>query len=279
MTRSLAHILAAVALAFSIAGSARAVPLMVGGWDFSQYYSTGGFLSIDNMTLTNTLPANYSNLDASFGMGPDSGVYGTMFMNGQFGSTNVTPTGMGNEPFLPTLGSLTANLDAPVNLPLGLPFQFESLDILQDQGQLNRTDAKMTAFGDVSVVFCVSTAVNGCTDPLAMGLPGTDWTLSFAGLTTSESPTGTQIDIQFSGDGVTYGPSQTVTLGANQAALSVDLAPGASDRMWMKFIFQASDEASIDGVAVSADVIPEPGAALLLATGLAGLAAFRRRCA
>ena len=53
----------------------------IAGWDFSQYFGDG-ILSTDGTTFTNTLPANYSNLDPSFNAGAGSAAFGTMFMNG-----------------------------------------------------------------------------------------------------------------------------------------------------------------------------------------------------
>jgi hypothetical protein len=63
---------------------------LVAGWDFSQYDNDPLSLSIDGgTTLTNTLAANYSDLDPTSGAGFDSAAFGTMFMNGLFGSTLV----------------------------------------------------------------------------------------------------------------------------------------------------------------------------------------------
>jgi hypothetical protein len=264
-TRSLIRALPALAVALSIAGPASAVPLMVAGWDFSQYFSGGGFLSIDNQTLTNTLPANYSNLDASFGMGPDSAIYGTMYMNGEFGSTLVTPTGQGNEPFLPIPGTLSANADAPITPPSFLN-PFDSLQILDDQGQLNENELRMAALGALSVVFLA--------DLTSVQLSGTDWVLSFGARTVDANST---IGVQYSTDGVSYSATQNAIATPGQAPFSVDLAPGPASRMFVRFTFDNSGQASIDNVAVRADLIPEPATALLLAAGLVGLAAFRRR--
>jgi len=77
----------ALALSTSVAGSARAV--MIAGWDFSQY-AIDGFITVDGENLTDTLPANYSSLDPTFGAGAESAAFGRLYLNGQFGS-DATP--------------------------------------------------------------------------------------------------------------------------------------------------------------------------------------------
>src|SRR5262245_55776567 len=107
--RLLTSALAALGISVLIAGSANAS--MVAGWDFSQYLAPGA-LTIDGATGTNVLSANYSNLDPTAGAGAESAAFGTMFINGSFGSTNVDPTSA-TPPFWPNDGSLVSNLNAP----------------------------------------------------------------------------------------------------------------------------------------------------------------------
>ena len=79
--------LISLALSAFVASSSSAQASLVAGWDFSQY-AGDGFMSIDGGgSFTNTLPANYSDLDPTFGAGFESGAFGTMFADGQFGST------------------------------------------------------------------------------------------------------------------------------------------------------------------------------------------------
>jgi hypothetical protein len=106
---AIASTILSIAVSASIAGSAQAY--LVAGWDFSQYFNDG-LLSIDGATYQNTLSANYSDLDPTFGAGAESAAFGTLYFNGSFGSTSVSPTGNLTEEFLPTAGSLTSNLDA-----------------------------------------------------------------------------------------------------------------------------------------------------------------------
>ena len=74
--------------------SAPAQATMVAGWDFSQYLSDSQ-LSVDGATYTDTLSANYSNLDPTFGAGAESAAFGTMYIDGSFGSTAIEITGSG----------------------------------------------------------------------------------------------------------------------------------------------------------------------------------------
>src|SRR5258707_9305890 len=103
-TRALIGLIASVSALLSAPAGATGIA----GWDFSQYFGDG-LLSTDGVTFTNTLSANYSNLDPTFNAGAESAAFGTMFMNGSFGSTNVN-AGSGTEQFLPTTGSLASNL-------------------------------------------------------------------------------------------------------------------------------------------------------------------------
>src|SRR5262249_6563480 len=155
------------------AGSAHAG--MIAGWDFSQYLGAG-VLSVDGENGANTLDANYSNLDPTFGAGAESAQYGTMYINGQYGSTNVDPVGPGQE-VLPTPDSLVSNLNA------GAPgsFPFDSGTTLVSEGQAFASILSMTAPGAASVVFEA--------DLGGQALNASNWILSlgaktFAGLAT-----------------------------------------------------------------------------------------------
>ena len=121
--------LAATALAAVVASPALAVS-MVAGWDFSQW-AGDGFPSLDGENLVNTLDSNFSDLDPTFGAGTESAAFGTMYLNGLFGSTD---TNFGD--FIPSAAnpnSLTSNLGAPA-----AP-NFDSQIVLQSEGQSRST--------------------------------------------------------------------------------------------------------------------------------------------
>src|SRR5262245_46840268 len=148
-------------------GSALAQSSMVAGWDFSQYFGDG-FMSIDGgNSFTNTLSANYSDLDPTFGAGFESQAFGTMFVDGSFGSTNVA-AGSGTEEFLPSAtapGSLVSNLGAPGTV------DFDAFSVLEDEGQVSQELLSMLATAPATVVFQA--------DLSSVLRTGSDWSLSF----------------------------------------------------------------------------------------------------
>ena len=147
MKTRLATSLTALALMASVGTSAHAT--MIAGWDFSQY-AGDGFMSTDGGgTFANTLDANYSDLDPTFGAGTESAAFGTMYADGFLGSTNV-PAGSGNEQFLPSAalgGSLVSNLTAPGGV------DFDSFTVLASEGQLSTESLAMIAAAQSVVVF------------------------------------------------------------------------------------------------------------------------------
>jgi hypothetical protein len=260
MKSTLLAIVAAAAVTFGAAGAAQA--LLVAGWDHSQYFGDA-LLSTDGATFTDTLPANYSSLVAG-GLGNAAGAYGTLYLNGQFGSTNVG-AGSGTEPFLPSAavgGSLASNLSAPV--VDGFLNPFDSFTELTLGGQAFMNSLAMTALGAASVVYAADA-----------GLPGTDWILTFGARTQAGA---SSIAIEFSEDGASYAPVGVANLTTVDTAYSFNLSALQVDRGFVRIVFDSPATAPvIDNVAISATVIPEPGTALLLLAGLGGLAAHGRR--
>jgi hypothetical protein len=259
-TRSLALAsLACIAVAGAVTAPARAQ--MVAGWDFSQYLGVG-LLSIDGATFTDQLSANYSDLDPTFGAGAESAAFGTMHVDGTFGSTNVDEASAGAE-FIPTSDSLSSNLDAPA---------FNSFDsftiLLDEQAQMFANPLSMIASGPVDVVFEA--------DLTSAGQSGSNWSVSFGGRTLSGT---SNVAIGFSSDGSSYGGFGSVQLTVNDTAFQVNLAAAPSQTGFVRLSFDpvGEDLPIIDNVAIR---VPEPGEGILAVTAwlaVQGAVAFRRR--
>ncbi|RIL01358.1 MAG: hypothetical protein DCC71_18025 [Proteobacteria bacterium] len=256
-----AKLLLTTAIAFALTIGASANAAMIAGWDFSQYFADGA-LSLDGETLTDTLPANYSDLDPTFGAGAESAAYGRMYLNGQFGSA-ATPLDF-TDPFVPSAaagGSLLSNLNAPAGVP------FDQLNVLTAEGQAFTNLQVMTALAATSVVFEA--------DPAQLG---SDWSFSFGAKTSAGS---SSVGVEFSTDGASYASVGSASLTSVDTAFEFALGALASDKAYVRLTFEApvgASQAFLDNVAFSATpVVPEPGTALLLVAGLVGLAKAGRR--
>jgi hypothetical protein len=237
--RAITPVILSMAVSASLAGSAQA--FLVAGWDFSQYLGDA-VLSVDLVaTPATTLDANYSDFDPTFGAGAESAAFGTMYINGSFGSTSVSPTFDNTEPILPTAGSLASNLDVPY-------VYFDAFTILQAEGQVNFAPLSMTAQDAVSLVFKA--------DLSSVPETGGNWSLSFAGKTFSGSST---VGIDFSANGSSYASAGSVLLDSTDARYVVNLDSAASETVFVRFNFNPVGGAQpiIDNVAISS---PEPGA-------------------
>jgi hypothetical protein len=244
-TVRLLTVLAAAAL---VPASALAQASMVAGWDFSQYLGDG-FLSIDDgSTFTNVLSANYSDLDPTFGAGIESQAFGTMYINGMFGSTNVE-AGSGTEPFVPAAilpnGSLASNLTAPGEV------DFDSHSVLQSEGgQENAVFLSMLALSPVTVVFEAS----------LLSVPpqtGSNWSVGFGGRTASGTST---VGIEFSSDGSNFQSFGSANLTTTDALFEVALGTESTATGYVRLTFNPvdADDAIIDNVAILAELSGGP---------------------
>lgn len=264
---------ASLALSASLPGAAQAAEMMVAGWDFSQWQILG-VNSIDGATLTNTLSANFSDLDPN-GVGLESAAFGTMHMDGQFGSSQDPldfTWNVNNADF----AQLVANDFQQFDLG-NHNRQFNSADAnvsVSEGAQLGVVAAGMEHFGEArDVVF----AVNLTSVPEI----GQDWWISFAAMLGGTLQP-SSIGIEFSTDGVNYAPVTTVALTAVDTRYQVALGATPSDTAYVKFVLGSDGSQLFDGVAIVADVtmpvVPEPATGALLLSGLAawGLAFLRR---
>lgn len=241
-------ILSAVA-SVSIAGSAQAY--LAAGWDFSQWFGDG-LLSTDGAAFQNTLSANYSDLDPTFGAGAESAAFGTLYFSGAFGSSAVSATGNFTEELLPTAGSLTSNLDVPT-------VSFDAFTVLLDEGQLFSNLMSMVARDAVSVVFEV--------DLSTVPETGGNWSLSFAGKTFEGTST---VGIDFATDGSSYASVDSVILDASDAQFVVNLGTATAETAYVRLNFAPIGAAQpiLDNVAIS---VPEPGAVAHFVAAVLGL--------
>ncbi len=237
---------------------------MVAGWDFSPY-PDDGMLSLDAEHFTATLDANYSDLDPTEGAGAESARFGTMHLDGSFGSSQ-SPLGF-DDPFVPSAaahGSLRSNLDAPAGV------RFDCFETLRREGQLFAGPLTMTARERTKAVFAA--------DLSSVPELGEDWSLRFAGKTSAGR---VPVEIDFSTDGASFRRAGSVELSEADSAFDVRLGSARSQRAYARLEIEPHPEtvryqqAFIDNVAIRARLVAPPGAS---PTPLVALSAAERAC-
>ncbi len=266
--RSLLATTSAVALLLVAAG-AQAASVQIAGWDHSQYLGSGA-PTLDGATLADTLPGNYSALDTTGinGLGNGSEAFGTLFLDGQFGSTAITgglTTGE-LDPITPVGGSLTSNVFPPGALAL-----FDSLASLNADGQNFENLLSMSSNGDAVAVYKADVSTTGDLYE--------NWTLDLAGSVFAVTGSSASVGVEFSTDGVNFDPLASLDLTDVDAPFTRATVGGAGTMAFFRLTFEGGGaQEIIDNVSISADLaVPEPGAVLLFLGGVAGLWTLGRR--
>lgn len=293
--RVLAPLIAVSALLAT--GATTAAAETVAGWDFSQYRGDGSLTP-----FSNTLPANYSDLDPTSNAGAESAAIGTLYFNGAFGSSTTSTD------FLPTAGSMNCerqpiggsegprgcsphNVDGPVRSNRDEPWatghtSFDALSVLKAEGQSFQNLLAMQATSGVDVVFGAD---------VSSATSASNWAVSFGARVVSGNgdnggpldcdPDGvsecsSSITVEFSPNGTSYTSFATVQLTAEDTRYSVPLAAGSSAAGFVRLGLNPGSGGAlpiIDNVAISATPVPEPGMLLMLLAGVLGLTVLPRR--
>jgi hypothetical protein len=266
-----------------VAGASSAQAATVAGFDFSQYIV--GFLSTDGgNTLVNTLPSNYSDLDNTLfpGLGIGSTQYGTMYLNGQFGSYNTPADGF-NDPLVPSVPDVNAQA-----VPLGVfPGPMGSAAALQilltesptpSQGQTNANSLQAL---DPQGIIQPGELIDVVFQADLGTLSGSGWQIGFGGQMLGPQGGSSNVIVEFSEDGSLY---QQIGVAVLTPAATPFLfnAPGSAQNLdeaffRLRFTPDFFGAPSVDNVQLLAEVVPEPGTIVLTMAGLAGLAAMGRR--
>ena len=250
----------------SLAGTASAE--LIAGWDFSQY-AVDGSLDAGSGNV-DTLPANYSSLDSSYGAGGtapgDAADFGTLFMDGSLGSSDVDETAASPGPEVVAHANDTkANRLAPLDMSTTGAFPvnaFDAFNVLIGEGQAHQSRVGLTARSSVDLVFQADQgAVSNKT-----------WELSFAGY--ALDPSGpVNVGVEVAPSCGAYSLVATVALTADEQAFAMPLVNVTDDDVCVRLSLDTSaGQPVIDNVAV-----PEPGFASMLVAGVVALLGLERR--
>ncbi|MCI0633038.1 MAG: hypothetical protein L0206_03860 [Actinobacteria bacterium] len=264
---NLTKIAAIVVCAAGWAGAASAAPTpvqLVAGWDLSQYRADDTLDS--GAGPADTLPANYSSHDATAGAGAGSAAFGTLFMDGSFGSTNVTEAGVSPE-VVAHAHETEANREAPVDARGANTFPwsaFDSFRVLASEGQVNQERTGITARAPVDVVFRADRGA------AATG----QWKLSLAGF--ALDPTGpVTVPVEFAPSCGAYSSAGSLSLNGTEQTFSLNVGAAAltDDDVCVRLgLDPTNGQPVIDNVA-----LPEAGLASMLAAGALLVAGLERR--
>jgi hypothetical protein len=144
--------------------------------------------------------------------------------------------------------------------------------------QSNFNDIRMVARSNSSTANILNVVFEA---DLSGAYLGDLWEISFGGKTSSST---SSVQVEFSTDGASYAAlgSAALTTVAQAFSFAVPMLPLDEMEVFFRLVFTGNTTIlpSIDNVAIKAEVapfVPEPGTALLVAAGLAGLGAFGRR--
>lgn len=269
-------------LAVLALGSGAAQAGTVAGWDFSQYRGAGS-MTVDNSTFVNTLPANYSSQDGSFGAGSGAAAFGTLYMNGTAGSTNVS-AGFGTGDVQPVAADVTKNLNGPATIPGAS--SFNTFTVLEVEGQQNTQYTALGAIANSPAIVFEGDLTPNYPGP---GVGGTGWSVSFGGLTRVEAgcddgnpltqgDCNADVTVEYSLDGGGYTTVGVVTFTPEEQQFSFPpIYVGAKVARVRMTLDTSAGRPIVDNVSVEAQYVPEPGFLAQIAAGLVGLVAIARR--